>query len=301
MLVEKYDSNLELLLRSEFHNLAPGLVGSALHGLIHTGYGFAARSSRLVCEGLAYLHHSYIPITLSPSAPPLELLGQGNMDVVDVLKMFRQDAELYTAMASEAVREDAAVRSHGYFQPRVAALLLHHGDTLAEYVQQVQFPAFFDPQSKSQDQLEKLLKWLVDCAIIVYIVAENPNDFFLVHGVTGAWSLRNILLTYTDYDKGCEVIRTYLCVLLAVYAAIDNPKICLQNLSADKGSTEVPWTELAEKAMAREYDEHIYKLVQVCWDMDRENPDVDMTKLYKLAASSAINNDLDLLPGVPRL
>ena len=39
-------------------------MGAAFHPIIHMGYGFAGSSSKIITDGLAYLHHSYLPPAL---------------------------------------------------------------------------------------------------------------------------------------------------------------------------------------------------------------------------------------------
>ena len=34
--------------------------------------------------------------------------------------------------------------------------------------------------------------WVVDVATIVFVTSEVKNDFILLHGVTGAWSLKQV-------------------------------------------------------------------------------------------------------------
>lgn len=44
--LEKRDGSLEKLIADKFPSLFPGLLGAALHGLIHLGYGYAAKSAQ---------------------------------------------------------------------------------------------------------------------------------------------------------------------------------------------------------------------------------------------------------------
>lgn len=301
LLQATYGGDLNQMVAGVFPKLARGMVGSALHGLIHTGYGLVANNAKLVCEGLAYLHFSYLPLRMSADSSPIHMLGQGNMDIADVINMFRLDDDLYNAMNSEYKMDTALVKIHGYFQPRVATLLYNHGDKMAEYINQIKFPEFFSSQSKDLQQLQKLSSWLVDCAITVYFVAENKNDFFLLHGVTGAWSLKNILSSFSDFSAGLEAVQTFLFILFAAYAAEDRPRLCLDRLTSADQSELPSWEGIAERAINTEYDEHVYKLVQVCWDMDKENADSQRSAFYKRAALSSIDNDLFLINKTPRL
>ncbi len=40
--------------------------------------------------------------------------------------------------------------------------------------------------------VERLSTWLVDIAITVYVASTSRNDFILLHGVTSAWSLKQV-------------------------------------------------------------------------------------------------------------
>lgn len=66
-----YQQNLDIFIASEFPKLYRGVAGSALHGLIQLGYGYNVQHPRSVVEGLAYLHHSYLPLltSITPSNP----------------------------------------------------------------------------------------------------------------------------------------------------------------------------------------------------------------------------------------
>ena len=65
LLATTYSNNLDEMIPAEFPKLSDGIGDSALHPLIHIGYGYSAKSSTMVCEGLAYLHHSYFPLILT--------------------------------------------------------------------------------------------------------------------------------------------------------------------------------------------------------------------------------------------
>ena len=75
LLATTYNNNLDELIAAEFPKLSDGIGDNALHPLIHIGYGYSVKSSTMVCEGLAYLHHSYFPLILtSKSADKLGII-----------------------------------------------------------------------------------------------------------------------------------------------------------------------------------------------------------------------------------
>ena len=60
-------------------------TGSALHGLIQLGYGIRAECPHVVAEGLAYLHHSYLPFPAPPEC------GSGDLEPLAALETVRTD------------------------------------------------------------------------------------------------------------------------------------------------------------------------------------------------------------------
>lgn len=206
------------LIRDEFPKLSDGLVGSAYHGLIHLGYGFAAGNSRLVCEGLAYLHHSHMPFRASAEllAKPL---SSGTFDVVDVLRNVAQDVSL-REFVDERIQSDLwKERLAGDFQRRVGVLVTEKGDELLRYTHAVELPPFFCVDYTGEDQAGKIATWLVDSAVVLYAASERRNDFFLLHGVTATWSLAQLLPLLQSHSDVVDAARVMLSSLFAVYVA----------------------------------------------------------------------------------
>ena len=138
--------------------------------------------------------------------------------------------------------------------------------------------------------------WTVDQAIKLYLIHETKNDFFILHGVTSAWSLKQIASLLKE-DERAEAAYTLLVGLLSVYLAQGARPILDDRLNV-KGKGELPsWEEIKERTLfldPEQTDEHIYKLVQVCWQQEEEAAakgiKEDMRPLYKMAAISAIEN-----------
>ena len=89
------------------------------------------------------------------------------------------------------------------------------------------------------------------------------------------------------------LILYYTCALLAAYTAQGAPKLLLDSLH-DNNSYGIKlrqsWDTVIQDALSIDYDEHIFKLVQVCHDMDDGNTDAELTRLYMTAASVALDN-----------
>ena len=76
---------------------------------------------------------------------------------------------------------------------------------------------------------EILMNWIVDHSIFLYQMAENRNDFFLLHGITASWALANIIPLLKSTEDKLDVLQKFLCILLAVVqicheAALRNPE-----------------------------------------------------------------------------
>ncbi|XP_053377520.1 uncharacterized protein LOC123529487 isoform X2 [Mercenaria mercenaria] len=290
LLREKYKT-VDDLIKNEYPHVSNGLAGSALHGTIHLGYGYSVRNERIILEGLAYTFHSYRPIVTTKSNADLAVFGSGNVEIMDVLRSLRLNKELFNKM-KEGIKEDRwKPLKLGNFQLSVCYLLTDHGDLLTNLVLSLALGQYVRASDSSLDPV-KLGRRIVYLSVLVYALAEDRNNFFLLHGVTCAWGLHQIMPLLTAED-GIKVVREFLTVLLAVYVAEGSPDM---NVPLSLGQfKDKDWSQLIDRAVEVDRDEHCYKLVQVCNEMAKnavendEDPDV-----YVQAAKSAIDYDLYL-------
>ena len=169
-----------------------------------------------------------------------------------------------------------------------------NGDILANYVQMIHIPD--DVMGVPEDaRLSTLLKYLTDSAIIIYQSSTQINDFFLLHGVTSSFALTQVLTLLGDEEQCLESIRTWLCVLIAVYIAERTPKLDMGRL--EEGDVDgVSWDSIKSRILYEEghprldADAHITKLVEVCYERSLDNADVKMASVYKRAALTAMDN-----------
>ncbi len=96
-------------------------------------------------------------------------------------------------------------------------------------------------------------------------MSENRNDFFILHGITSAWALSNIIHLMNSNEMKLEMLQNFICVLLAVYIAKDCPKLNPDYLTSPDVSN-IAWEDIIERTLKMPLgtDEHEYKLVQVC-------------------------------------
>ena len=298
-LLERHQSTDELI-RQTFPKLSQGMVGSLLHGLIHLGYGWASDSKQIILEGLAYLHHSYLPLTVSRVESLIEPLGSpGDMNVLEVLNLIKKDEDLKQVPDTiGGDLNDPKLRHLGRnarYQRRLCSLLVHRGDELVKYANRIQLPGVWDPSKPVAGQRNSLIKWLVDTSITLYIVCERRNDFVILHAVTSSWSLKNILSLVEDVSQIIQSVRVFLCIVLAVYVALKCPELKPEFLPKDGSSADLPaWDKILADTVGRlDEDEHIYKLVQVCHDMAADEPGDRHASLYKEGCQSGTGGTPD--------
>jgi len=115
------------------------------------------------------------------------------MSAVDVACELRNNSALHKFISSEKKKEEWQKINTSNFQRSVGILFLHRGDYMYELALSVKLPCV-DPDDK--DAGRQLGVWAVNTALTVYASTPNRNDFFLLHGVTGAWSLLQVYLLH---------------------------------------------------------------------------------------------------------
>jgi len=142
---------------------------------------------RLVCEGLAYLHFSYFApqlLTAAASSPRAD-----SMTPIDVANELRNNFELQEFVSNEKKKDEWQKRNTSDFQRSVGILFLNRGDYMYELALSVKLPDV-DPADNAAGR--QLGVWVLNTALTIYASTSRRNDFFLLHGVTGAWSLLQV-------------------------------------------------------------------------------------------------------------
>ena len=125
-------------------------------------------------------------------------------------------------------------------------------------------------------------------------MSEIRNNFFFLHGITGAWSLSQILPILTDKNAALKTIIYFISTLLVIYKEEDCPAIEEKNLSSVVAGS---WDELKKDIFKRTIDLHVYKLAHVCRSRYEQNPDETMRGFYIKAVHLGTYNDFTP-PGV---
>ena len=101
-------------------------------------------------------------------------------------------------------------------------------------------------------------------------------------------SLLQILSIYDDPNKIARVLQTQLICLFATYLTRQTPPLTA-NIGKETWKYS-EWDELVNEVMVREeLDEHVIKIVQIGLQVTQFTKDPEREKLYKSAASVALN------------
>lgn len=282
------------LIRNEYPKISAGLAGSALHGTIHLGYGYSIGNEKIILEGLSYVYHSYRPVVTSKTLDELSAFGNGNLDITQSLGILRSDKKLIPQVL-EAIKEERWTRLKlGKFQMSVSYLLTDHGDMLTDLVLNVKLGPDLRHSDGTLDPV-KLSRRAVYWATVVYASAEPRNNFFLLHGVTCAWALYQVIPLLSQED-GVKAMREYLTVLLAAYVAEGSLELSVPRLDGEYSDQE--WSKLVKRTVDLDRDEHCYKLVHVCFEMVKDaHKHEEDPNVYMQAATTAIDYELSFFKG----
>lgn len=246
-----------------------GLVGSLFHGIIQLGYAYHIGGDRLIAEGLAYLHYSYVPFTVP------EPLALGQTATYELKQQFTREAVMHLACSlakDEDLQSELKKQLHteplkrqptGFAMRKIIALSSDPecGSTKAFRLIQESLEAFDLSTMDSTFALDFVL-WLYDMI--------KQNDFVVLHGVTSAWALAQVDHLLTSRDRQCAW-KSWMHAALAAFVSQR-----VQTLSdydfCDRMKTELThldsWDTILRKSVALEGfpDEHVYKLVHTAHD-----------------------------------
>ncbi len=132
-------------------------------------------------------------------------------------------------------------------------------------------------------------KWVLEKTIAVYQGSCAENDFFLLHGVTSAWSLLQIA-GYLNKKDAMEAIFYHLNAVMCVYLIQGSPALDLKRLEDNDQTKGLTWDELTKMVLSKQpelVDEHVYKLAQVCREYSEKTPGAEA--MCKRAVLTALN------------
>ena len=93
-----------------------------------------------------------------------------------------------------------------------------------------------------------------------------------------------LLPVVRDEVEVLKTVRVFLASIVAVFVTQSTPELDWNE------EVEKDFPELLKETVAKERDEHIYKLVQVCWERSQENP--SQKELYMKACGKSLKYEL---------
>lgn len=243
--------------------LVGGLAGSLFHGIIQLGYSYHIGGERLIAEGLAYLHFSYL--SFDESAEPVAALEESKKpftrDVAQRLAhALAYNEFLLSEMNKQLDTEPLKSWPTGLLQRKLMGLSsdkdrgsLAAFQVISETLQQ------YDLSKINGAFALDLILWLYDMI--------KSNDFVVLHAITSAWSLQQVehVLSTRDLQRGWQA---WLHSVLSAYV-VQQVRDLRDYDFCDKTTQDLDsWETILRKTVELEgfQDEHVYKLVQVAHD-----------------------------------
>lgn len=284
LLVNKYNWDFTVAAKEELPVLVMGLCSAAFHALIQLGYGLSEAHPLIVSEGFAYIHYAYRPLVTNSGSLRLTLTRDTQRidfaAVRNILEATLSDPILRRFATDREFR--AAIKAKypgiGAFQPLVIELFAGHGDILYEYAKRILIPVH---SSDTQQSLEEVCDFFLAITINLLALCYRKNDFFLLHAVTGAWALREVLRCVVTFDLPCDLAHTdthtelpqlihdagvvFLCGLVATYISQGAPTFLDEACTISDSAHD--WGSLISSLLEKDEEEHVFKLVAVCFEL----------------------------------
>mmetsp|Transcript_61795 Transcript_61795/g.93328 ORF Transcript_61795/g.93328 Transcript_61795/m.93328 type:complete len:402 (+) Transcript_61795:57-1262(+) len=264
-LYQFFKKELENSTEEEFINkfvpeLARGLAGSALHPVIHLGFSIDFGHFDVpLAEGVAYLTHSYLPLTdyrkFNPSSVPNDQI----CDLKSVVVQVQKDTELWNLLRT--TNEEG-------FQSKLK--LLKDSERLLHYTSKWS-PLHKNPESESEknELFDAACKELAQVATFAFYYTNPPcKEFFLLHGVTACYATICITKLLKNYEDRMEFLFYYVFSFLGVFVVEGSTDVvaCSEDPEFPVSPVE-DWDAITREVTdvnTNKHDVHMLKLVYVC-------------------------------------
>jgi len=254
--LEFFDRELEnkdilTVFKKYIARLIPGLIGAALHPLIHIGYALEFNSKPVLSEGLAYACMAYNE--LGSIVDNLdESLATPSKSARELLKTI------------DALNPPDLLHAEGNFGSKVATAARLYAPQIKELLSKWEF----DPQDP-----EALYRKMVDLTLTSVLgfcgsYRESTPDFFYAHGVTGVHAIRTLLPHLQPNDQR-RLLQIGFLAMTAFYLTrgpveFDEHYVYKAKENGRSGmipSEGLDWKELFEMANDSS-DDHLIKIVR---------------------------------------
>lgn len=248
------------------------------------------RNERVVIEGLSYIHHSYLAFQFVDEDKQENAFGKGKQDILEVLQDLRADDKLYKELKDKVMEKRRTTEKTSSFQYRLRALV-EMGTQIREYVRRIAVPDFEDKSGA------EIMWWVIGNAIKVYQGSVLRNNFFVLHLVTSAWALLQIIKLFKDRAKyriykvffdpffintslfrQMDIIESYMVFMTAAYLGEGKPELSPKQLYEEPSVENLTWEDIKKELFAipvNKADEHTFKLVFVSMDCAKQDPKLE--------------------------
>eukprot|EP00127_Corallochytrium_limacisporum_P007347 Clim_evm34s247 gene=Clim_evmTU34s247 len=215
---EIHNKGISRTVEEHVPTLLPGIVGAAVHPVIHTGYGLEVMNGSMVADGLAYWCTRFRTIcTEPPHIPPEPLWKYGGSGLIDATVRLLEESRKanlpqYAAEWGVQALEAGKIHTTG-FQARV----------LATNDPELLFGQLLN--STGPLMLGKSLFSAVEeaVALLAASVLESDNEFFVVHGLTSLHAVLSIMPHLPDEESQCLALTYWWRAIMAILVAQNMP------------------------------------------------------------------------------
>ena len=213
---------------------------------------------------MTYLTHSFLPFRYCPTNGSVESVGVDSM--LELLALVKEEDTLRQCVMANYRNQEIMDAVPGAFQRGMICLSRYAQDTISNYTQQIMDRV---PKMEKVSDLDIVKKWLMSTMIILFVFGGGieRNDFFLIHGVTAAWSLMEII-GYLKLEDANQAVVHFINAAIATYVIQQAPDIKIQTAKYNSDDLRFKIGKMAidvmDEAKNEKFkDEHIYKLIQV--------------------------------------
>ena len=241
------ETPLERLFEPILESAAAQIWGAAFHGIISVGYGCRSGHDTLVKEGLAYLIGYACVAGKEPVSPdPTDALS-----ATEVLSAAtRLPAIPFEPKASfdDALRQIKSQLDFSALDIDLSSITSAHGVAgLADFFEQTVMPAVLDLHASCAD----------------------GRDFFLLHGVTSADSLLQVLRCrhLQSLSLAKKLVHHFVRGLYLTYVRQGRPPVSKRVLNSRGYVSDAEYAKAVDSIVFD--DEHFIKLAMVCREQNR--------------------------------
>ncbi|CAF1358793.1 unnamed protein product, partial [Didymodactylos carnosus] len=223
----------ERLLEEYLPKLVDVMSGDATHGIINLGYAVHSPYEQSLTEALAYMVYSYVylgHLEAHDESGVTDVIVHpydGCNEFVQLLKYVNKDALTMQQGMEQKCLEEPYCQLPG----TVAKRLFIIRDTQEYSLKLQQYARQIKTIDKVKDeQLMELAHALSVAVLLAYEgTIPEPDNFFMLHGVTSCWAFRQTLKYFTNPKQLRSALYSFVMTIVAVYLTQGIPEFILRD------------------------------------------------------------------------